>query len=165
MVSGATKNTFSHGQEAMLSLVGKREISPNSERWWQEWFRFLQITARWQHRTRNCNSHHNYDHRSSKPFDYPSYNTPNINTLANVNWIKIFWFHQLILLKNENKWRGHDYWFQETFWQANSGRYGNAVEGMQVWTFGHRKWWSLLLVNHISLDMCHIWATNSESWR
>jgi len=35
-------------------------------------------------------------------------------------------------VKEEYKWRSHDYWFQEIYWLANSGGYGIAIEGMQV---------------------------------
>jgi hypothetical protein len=34
-------------------------------------------------------------------------------------------------MKEEYKWRSHDYWFNESYWLANSGGYGVAIEIMQ----------------------------------
>jgi len=82
MISGTTENTFGHGWEATLSLVRKRETTPDSERWWQEWVGFLQITARWEHRTRNRHNYHVYDkHWPSKPPTFLSFNTIHISPL------------------------------------------------------------------------------------
>lgn len=163
MISGAAENTFSHGREATLSLVGKRKTPPDTQRWREVSSRFLQIAARWQHETRNDNNrrYHN-KHWSSRPSPFPSCNRIPISSLADVHLIKIFWFRQLILVKDKCKWRSQDYWFQQMYLTANSRGYSVAMEGIQEWAFFLL--WKRLLSFGNKFDHNHAICKTSGRW-